>query len=116
MAERGETHDVGEMSRICLALMAELDAPSPFIIVGTTNRYERLDKALVRRFTLRCEITPLNADEAVEVARRLFQAAKIDADGWLGAWLTENIKGNMPAAEVVQLCTDRIVSEIIKEE
>lgn len=96
--------------------MAELDAPSPFIIVGTTNRYERLDKALVRRFTLRCEITPLNADEAVEVARRLFQAAKIDADGWLGAWLTENIKGNMPAAEVVQLCTDRIVSEIIKEE
>ena len=47
---RGQT-DVGEMNRVVISLMQELDQlPNDMIVVATTNRYDQLDSALLRRF------------------------------------------------------------------
>jgi len=52
--KRGDSNDVSEMSRVTIALMQEMDLlPNNVIIVGTTNRYDRLDPALVRRFPIK---------------------------------------------------------------
>ena len=54
---RGQRNDVGEMNRIVIALMQELDKlPNNVIIVGTTNRFDRLDPALIRRFPIQYEV------------------------------------------------------------
>lgn len=48
---RGQKDDVGEMNRVVIAIMQEMDRlPNNVIIIGTTNRFDRLDPALIRRF------------------------------------------------------------------
>lgn len=123
---RGQQQEVGEMDRIVIALMQELDRmPNDIIVVGTTNRFDRLDAALVRRFTIKHEVLPLNQEEAVQVAERFFRHSGYRV-GWVADWIKEQItKGADPfekgkirisAAEVVNLCTKRLVEMIMSEE
>jgi len=51
--QRGSPLDVGELDRIVIALMQELEHSNPMgLIVGTSNLAKHLDKALWRRFDL----------------------------------------------------------------
>lgn len=53
-----------EMSRITIALMQELDKLSnDVVLLGATNRYDRIDEALLRRFSVHHEVVPFNTDE-----------------------------------------------------
>lgn len=70
---RGQKNDVGEMNRVVLALMQQLDlVGNDVLVIGTTNRYDRLDAALVRRFSLHKEVTALNWQEVREAAEKFF--------------------------------------------
>lgn len=100
--------------------------PNNIIVVGTTNRFDRLDAALVRRFTIKHEVLPLNQDEAVQVAERFFRYSGCRV-GWVAEWIKEQIsKAEDPfpsigdvavsAAEVVNLCTKRLVEMVVNEE
>lgn len=62
------TEDVGEMSRVVISLMQNIDLLSNnVILVGATNRIDMIDKALLRRFTLKSEITrPKDTDERLK--------------------------------------------------
>lgn len=61
---RGQSNDVGEMSRIVITLMQELDELSnKTIILGATNRIQDIDSALRRRFTREHEVLPLTEEE-----------------------------------------------------
>lgn len=60
---RGSRDDVAEMSRVTIALMQELDRlPNDVILIGTTNRVDNLDEALIRRFTFKHRVKPLDCE------------------------------------------------------
>lgn len=53
-----------EMSRITITLMQELDKLSnDLILIGATNRKDRMDEALLRRFSIHHEVLPFSSEE-----------------------------------------------------
>lgn len=69
--ERGlKSTDVGEMSRIVISLMQNLDTlSSDVVLLAATNRKDIIDKALLRRFTISHEIQRLSEEERYEMAK-----------------------------------------------
>jgi SpoVK/Ycf46/Vps4 family AAA+-type ATPase len=113
---RGQKNDVGEMNRIVIALMQEMDRlPNNVILIGTTNRYDRLDPALIRRFTIRHEIKKLAGDDIKALAKKFFQFAGIAAGEWLNDWCIANFTDNEPASVVIEKCTGLIVEKVMRE-
>ncbi len=109
---RGQKNDVGEMNRIVIALMQEMDRlPNNMIIIGTTNRFDRLDPALIRWFPIQYEVKKLNEKEAVELSSRLFQYAGLDP-----ACFHIEVWDSVPASTVVQECVNAIVAHLIEQE
>ena len=109
---RGQKNDVGEMDRIVIALMQEMDrVPNNMIIIGTTNRFDRLDPALIRRFPLKYEVQRLNEKEADELRIKLFQYAGLDP-----ALFCAKTLGSVPASTVVQSCVNAIAAYLIEQE
>ena len=113
---RGRAHEVGEMNRIVIAVMQELDQTHKnAIIIGTTNRFDQIDPALVRRFPLRYELMPLSPAEVREFAHKFFQYAGLPSDGWVDEWCGKTFEGAVPASTVVRECTDVVVKHILQE-
>lgn len=111
---RGQKNDVGEMNRVVIALMQEMDSlPNNVIIIGTTNRMDRLDEALLRRFCIYHEVLPLEKDDIRELARKFFAHAGYETAGWLEHWCAEQFGGVEQASTVVSKCTDKVVSDVI---
>lgn len=111
---RGQKNDVGEMSRIVIALMQEMDRlPNDVIVVGTTNRYDRLDPALIRRFTIRHEIQPMSGEDVRALAEKFFRYAGVSVDGWFGGWCDAQFADKAQASTVVEKCTEKIVADIL---
>lgn len=114
---RGQKNDVGEMNRIVIALMQEMDRlPNNIIIVGTTNRYDRLDPALIRRFPIRHEVMPMNRNDITSLAGKFYRYAGFSTDGWFDDWCNANFSDSEPASSIVEKCTQKIVNEIMKEQ
>ncbi len=68
--ERGKSREVGELSRIVIGLMQNLDMlTSDTVLIGATNRIDIIDKALLRRFTLKHEVKRLSETERAEMAK-----------------------------------------------
>lgn len=63
--ERGhDTGADGELGRTTIALMQSLDGlVDGQIVIGATNRRDRLDKALLRRFQRQVEFKPFDKEE-----------------------------------------------------
>ena len=54
----------GEMARITITMMQEFDKlTNDIIVIGATNRKDRIDDALLRRFSLKHEVKILNNQE-----------------------------------------------------
>lgn len=61
----------GEMARITITMMQEFDKlTNDIIIIGATNRKDRIDEALLRRFSLKHEVRPLNFAEKETMIRK----------------------------------------------
>lgn len=126
--KRGDRQDVSEMSRVTIALMQEMDAlPNDVIIIGTTNRFDRLDPALVRRFPINHEVLPLKYDDVEVLAQKFFDYCGITFDrNWLYKEIPYTISNpndtsrclcqTYTVSEVVTKCTDYIIDKIIAEE
>jgi SpoVK/Ycf46/Vps4 family AAA+-type ATPase len=68
---RGVKNDVGELNRICINLMQQLDLfDSGNILIGATNRVEDIDEALKRRFSIKHEIKLPSADTRKAIAQK----------------------------------------------
>lgn len=113
---RGQKNDVGEMNRIVITLMQEMDRlPNNVIVIGTTNRYDRLDQALIRRFTIRHEVLPMNRNNINTLAEKFFNYAGIDTCEWINEWCNNNFVEAEPASTIIEKCTKLIVDKIVKE-
>ena len=86
------------------------------IIIGTTNRFDRLDPALIRRFSIQYEIKPLSMEDACKLATKFFHFAGVGySDGRIESWCKENLTDQIPASTVVKRCTDAIVKTLLDE-
>ncbi len=73
--------DVGEMARITIALMQELDrVKNDTIIIGATNRLDMIDKALLRRFTIKHEVLKFRQKEMEEMIEKFLKDIDIQYD------------------------------------
>ena len=114
---RGQKNDVGEMNRIVIALMQEMDQlPNNIIVVGTTNRFDRLDPALIRRFTITHEVLPMSSEDVTALAKKFFRYSGVQIEGWFSEWRNANFSEDEPASAVVEKCTSLIVEKIMQEE
>lgn len=63
----------GEMARVTISLMQEFDKlTNDIIIIGATNRMDRMDEALLRRFTIKHEVKRLEQNERIEMIVKFF--------------------------------------------
>lgn len=68
----------GEMARITISLMQEFDKlANDVIVIGATNRKDRIDEALLRRFSLKHEVEPLSKEEKEEMIRKYLNDIKM---------------------------------------
>lgn len=116
---RGQKNDVGEMNRIVIALMQELDRlANNVVVIGTTNRFDRLDPALVRRFSIIHQVLPLSSDDAIRLAEKFFAYSGVTKKwpGWLSEWFNSELDDDgISAASVINKCTEKLVEITLKE-
>lgn len=114
---RGQKNDVGEMNRIVIALMQELDnLPNDVIFIGTTNRFDRLDDALIRRFTMKYEVKRLEKSEIIELVKRFFKySCNYENDIEIENWCNKKFDINETASTVVNTCVSEIVNRYIRD-
>lgn len=63
-------NDVTEMQRVTIGLMQDLDRlNNDVVVIGATNLYDCLDKALVRRFAVKHKVLYLNIYERKKLVR-----------------------------------------------
>ncbi len=113
--KRGDRNDVSEMSRVVIALMQEMDRlPNNVIVIGTTNRYDRLDPALTRRFSLSTKVELLSYTDVCKLAEKFFSFAETSVDGGVERWCLDTFCGeDAPAAKVVSACTEYVIQKSI---
>lgn len=108
--ERGDRNDVSEMSRVVISMMQEIDRlPNRVVLIGTTNRFDRIDPALARRFVLSYEITPLSMEEVSALTEKVFNAAEIERGDWYEPWFKETFKGSTAASNVINKSVEKMV-------
>lgn len=113
IARGANDNDVGEMNRIVISLMQEFDRlPNDTIVIATTNRFDRIEPALVRRFHFKHEMKLYSAEEAQTMARMYF--AGIGQEYLLQEIdLFKMFASEMSAASVEEICTNHLVSSLI---
>ena len=61
----------GEMARITITMMQEFDKlTNDIIVIGATNRKDRIDEALLRRFSLKHEVKALDNEEKFDMVHK----------------------------------------------
>lgn len=118
--KRGNNTDLEEMSRIVISLMQELDRlPNNVIIVGTTNRFDRLDPALIRRFVVSHEVKPLSPNEVSALAAKFFNSVGAEVpqlDEWCKtAFNMDQHNNSISASKVIEVCTQYIVTDFVSK-
>ena len=109
--ERGhDTGADGELGRTTIALMQSLDSlVDGQIVIAATNRSDRLDKALLRRFQRQIKFEPFNKDDRLNMIETYINS--VDQ-----TFLTNEIKAyaNEPhtQAEIVKYLIEQIVERV----
>ena len=112
--ERGhDTGADGELGRTTISLMQCLDTlAAGQVVIAATNRSDRLDKALLRRFRNKVEFTPYGPDEALQMIQKFIKdidALELDTD------LQNYAKGNHSQAETVDYLTEKLGSLLLQD-
>lgn len=114
---RGGSDDVAEMSRVVIALMQELDnIKNDVVVIGTTNRPDKLDKALFRRFTLVHEVKALDEADVEVLADKFFASVEYPLIVEEREEFFSQFDSAAPASKVIAVCTSRIIDKVVAEE
>lgn len=110
---RRDSKEVGEMSRIVISLMQNLDTlTSDVVLLGATNRLDIIDEALLRRFMTRHEVKRLNEQERYEMASKFLADVDFDYDDdWLiGICERDNTQAGL-MNELVEALVEKYVED-----
>ena len=90
--------------------------PNDVIFVGTTNRFDRLDDALIRRFTMKYEVKKLDKSDIIELVKRFFEySCNYKNDKEIENWCNVKFDDTESASTVVNSCISEIVNRYISE-
>lgn len=69
----------GEMARVTISLLQEFDRlPNTAVVLGATNRIDRMDEALLRRFSIQHEVKNLSLEERIKFANNYLSDVGIE--------------------------------------
>ena len=111
---RGTKNDVGELNRVCINLMQQLDTfDSGNILIGATNRIQDIDKALLRRFSKQFEIKLPNFNVRKTIAKNYLDTIpnSIYTDANLISFA--NMTENKSCAEITNTLVNGIVQCLV---
>ena len=98
----------GEMNRITITLMQELDnLPNNVILLATTNRIDRIDEALLNRFSLKAKMVEPDENEKRQIIDKYLNTVPLDFD--------DSVKGAIVRCAMQQNEQRGVVKAIIKE-
>ena len=110
---RGLQDEVGEMSRIVVSLMQEIDQLSNSnIIIATTNRFDMIDSALLRRFTLQYEIKKLDMNDGRNMAKKFLEYSGLSKNEVQN--FIQTIDSSLPAFKIINDCIELLVKTFSK--
>lgn len=111
---RRDSKEVGEMSRIVISLMQNLDTlTSDVVFLGATNRLDIIDEALLRRFTTKHEVKRLNEQERYEMARKFLDDVDFDYDD---DWLIGICERDNTQAGLMNELVEALVEKYVEDE
>ena len=111
---RQDSKEVGEMSRIVISLMQNLDTlTSDVVLLGATNRLDIIDEALLRRFTTKHEVKRLNEQERYEMASKFLDDVDFDYDD---DWLIGICERDNTQAGLMNELVEALVEKYVEDE
>lgn len=111
---RQERNEVGEMSRIVISLMQNMDTlTGDIVLLGATNREDIIDEALMRRFSIKHEVKRLSEEERYQMSKSF-----LDDVGYVFEedWLRGICKKDATQAELKNRLIDALVEKYYNEE
>lgn len=103
----------GELGRITISLMQALDnLVDGQIVIAATNRYDRLDKALLRRFQRHAEFLRYNQDEEQEMIRTYLKSVD---ESLLSDEILAYAEQSHTQAETKDFLIEKIIDQKVKE-
>jgi SpoVK/Ycf46/Vps4 family AAA+-type ATPase len=111
--KRGSGKEIGEMARIVISLMQSLDRiKNETLVIGATNRIDIIDKALLRRFTLKHEVKALSDTERKSMIEKYLNDVGLSVDE---VEITEFCKTDRTTAQTVNELIQQIAKSIIEK-
>ena len=108
---RGSQVDVGELDRIVVGLMQELDLSEPQgLIIGASNLSSQLDHALWRRFDIQLEFPKPTGTETLTFARKLAKCYSVE----LSASIKKQIQATLDFASTEKIVLEQARRNILK--
>ncbi len=104
----------GEMARVTITLMQEFDKlPNDVIVIGATNRKDRIDEALLRRFSVKHEVKVLNEAEKIGMVRKYLHDIDMDIPVHeIMSIVNKNKNQSMLLNDLIRTISERIAAEI----
>lgn len=104
----------GEMARITITLMQEFDKlPNDVIVIGATNRKDRIDEALLRRFSLKHEVKVLTDEEKILMVNKYLSDVNMNfSEGEIYELSKNNKNQSMLLNELIRMISTKIMEEI----
>lgn len=117
--KRSETsgNSSGEMARITITLMQEFDRlPNNIVVIGATNRIDRIDEALLRRFSLKHKVETLSYIERINLLNKFVENINMKfSDEEIREIAEQNENQSMLLNELIRRISQRIYEEILNE-
>jgi ATP-dependent 26S proteasome regulatory subunit len=104
----------GELARITITLMQEFDKlPNDVIVIGATNRMDRIDEALLRRFSTKHEVKTLTEDEKTSMVEKYLQDIGISLSvNNIETMVSKNKNQSMLLNDLIRAISEKIAEEV----
>lgn len=104
----------GEMARITITLMQEFDKlPNDVIVIGATNRMDRIDEALLRRFSLKHEVKVLDKSERFTMVEKYLKDIGMSSSmSEIEVLISKNKNQSMLLNDLIRTISEKIAAEV----
>lgn len=106
----------GEMARVTIALMQEFDKlTNDIVVIAATNRMDRIDEALLRRFSVKHEVKVLDREEKEELSYKFLNDAGMGDDFYARdiCELVDKVQNqSMLLNELVRMISEKIYQDV----